>query len=172
VSTKLRRLSVRSRVVIGISLLLLLSSGVWYNYVRWIDPPYSGPRWRRDQEEKVFEAVFRYQIAEHRHNLQVCFLSVRKSAPDPSLVRQFANLSDVVPISTRFLSQAGNYKDGPTGRAALHFWIDTIEWDSDIEARVEGGGAAANMSGDAGYFTVVWEHGKWKVIHYERGATF
>ncbi len=171
-STELRRLSVRSWVLIGLSLLLLLSGGVWYNYVRWNDPPHSGPRWCRDQEAKVFEAVFRYQIAENRHNLHVCFLSVRKSAPDPSFMRQFANLSDVAPISTRFQAQTGNYRDGRTGRAALHFWIDTIEWDSDIETRVEGGGAAANKSGDAGYFTVGWEHGRWKVIHYERGATY
>ena len=164
---KPHRLSVNSRLLLGLLLLLLAGFGIRQAYTGWNDPPYSGARWRREQQERVFEAVFRYQIAENRHSDQICFLSVRKSAPDPALMQRFSAFPYVLPLSPRFQAAAGNYTDGATGHLALHFWIDQIDWDSDTEVRVAGGGGAANKSGNAGEFAVLWRRGEWQVLRYE-----
>jgi hypothetical protein len=83
------------------------------------------------------------------------------------LIRRFADLPFAVPLSARFQIDQRNYKDKATGRNTLKFWVDRLDWETDTELSVKGGGAAAMQSGDAGKFTVVWKHGEWKVESYK-----
>ncbi len=163
-----RRLRILSVLLM---VLILIGGGIW-QILRQSEPPYTGVRWQRDQEERVQEAVFRYQIAENCRNGQVCFLSVKEAAPDRALMQRFAPLAFVQPVSPRFQSDKGDYRDRTTGTPALHFWIDKTEWLTDTEVYVEGGGGAANKSGNAGEFKVLWQHGKWQVESYTPRATF
>ena len=168
---KLRRLSVRARLFIALILLTLLGLGLWQRYAWWNIPPYSGPKWRQDQEASVMEAVFRYQISEH-HGNQQCFLSVQNLPPNHALMQRFAGLPYVLPLSNRFQSGARGYVDQNTGLPALYFWIDGLEWTSDMEVQVKGGGGAARMSGDAGEFKLLWKHREWHVLNYETQVRF
>ncbi len=162
---KPRRGNLKSCLFFGLLLLLLGGLGIRQIYLRGNEPPYGGARWRHDQENSVLEAVFRYQIRENRNANQVCFLSVRDTAPDRALMQHFQDLPFVLPLSRRFGYLAGDYQDRTTGHAELHFWADKIAWDSDLEVHIEGGGAAAVRSGDAGRFTVLWQRGIWKVTY-------
>jgi hypothetical protein len=144
---------------------VLLAIGAWRWYVWWNLPPYSGAEWRRQQEGPVAEAVFRYQIAAHRTSQQ-CFLSLRRQPPPGALTARFASMPFVLPISTRLQDRPRGFIDADTKLPALHFWVDGIEWLSDIEADVEGGGASGNLSGDAGTFKVRWHRRKWSVASY------
>ena len=164
--------SVKLRRLILLAFLAMISLAGWQQYVRWNFPPYSGLKWRQDQEERVLEAVFRYQIREQRYSEQPCFLSVQQAAPGASLMQRFKADPFVLPLSVRFQSNAHGYVDQNTQLPALYFWADGIEWTSDTEASVSGGGGAAMKSGDAGEFSVHWKHGEWQVIQYERHAAF
>lgn len=178
-SAKRRRL----RAVIGFlaGLLLLLLRGREIRQRRSSNnPPYSGARWQHDQEVRVQEAVFRYQIAENRHHDEICFLSVREASPAPALMQHFAGLPYVLPVSQQLPTDRSHTRQGTTDRSALKFWVDRLNWDSDTELHVEGGGGALSVpdgnlpvrGGDAGKFTVAWKQGEWKVEKYEPEVIF
>jgi len=169
--TKLRRLNRKSCLWLGLLLSLLLVVGIRQIVPNWGEPPYHGARWRQDQEAQVMEAVFRYQIREHRNNGQICFLAVKNAPPERAVMNRLSDLPFALPLSPRFGTGPNGYTDKTTGKAALHFWIDRIGWDSDADVRLEGGGAAAGMSGDAGVFTASWRRGGW-TVSYERRVMF
>jgi hypothetical protein len=171
-NTKGHRIRAIFRLLSGLFLLLLIGGEIRQRYLRWNYPPYGGARWQRDEETKAFEAVFRYQIAENRHRDEICFLSVRNAAPDRALMQRFADLSFVLPLSARFQLDEGNFRDRVSGRPALKFWLDRLNWETDTELHVRGGGAAAMRSGDSCEFAVRWQHGVWRVESYTPSATF
>jgi len=143
-----------------------------------------GVAWRTAQEDKVREAVFRWQIAEHSGPGNVCFLTLHDGSPaqHAAFIRRFAANPLVLALPP---NQIGNpaspmllqgrtgqgFTDARTGKRALHFWIDKIEWQSDIEAEVSGGGAAASLSGNSGVFTVEFRDRRWIVTNYRQTAT-
>ena len=148
------------------------------------DADLGGQRWRWAQEDSVREAAFRWQIAQRRYKQQVCFLTVtgRSTAANTTFVQRFRASAFVKPMSSTQSSGArspmgqtqtsSGYIDTQTGMPALHFWMDAVTWNSDAEAEVAGGGAAANMSGNAGVFTVAWHNRRWNVTAYRIGPTF
>lgn len=160
-------------------LVALLFAGGMYGAWMLTHPEPGGQTWRNSQTDAVREAIFRSQIAEHRHNGEICFLTVSNNAAENvAFARRFAGTGFVRPLTDSdepgprppmLLASKTNpgFTDATTGKPALHFWVEELEWISDKEAEVRGGGANAGTGGDFGVFTVAWRNGRWSVTSYK-----
>ncbi len=122
------------------------------------------------QEDNIREAVFRYQFDHNASGQQkkatVYCLSVGKGRSDPSedFMRRFADHKP--PVRKVSECQINPYKgvlDKHTGAPGLAFRITRLTWISDTEAEVEGGCYEAGLSSSGNTYTVVKQHGTWKV---------
>jgi len=134
----------------------------------------------------VREAVFRWQIDQNRKYGETCFLTLRGRSPSATAAFVTGHFKDCPFVKPLADSQAraihpamlshtktiNGFVDARTGRPALSFWIDAVEWASDARAEVDGGGAAAISSGNDGAFSVAWNGHRWNVTGYKMRAIF
>lgn len=168
----MNNISKRVKWASGGFVLLAVSSIYW----ALSHPNFGGERWRKAQADNVREAVIRWQIARHRHSGQVCFFNVsHDAAANAGFAVRFHDSPFVKPLSPTegphspmllHTATINGFVDAASGKDALHFWVDKIHWKSDARAEVEGGGAAATLSGNFGTFTIVRRDGQWKVTGY------
>lgn len=132
-------------------------------------PNLGGQPWRHLQEDNLAEAIFRWQITEHRTD-ETCYLAINNHAPSSKFMQRFVHLPfvhpKVGPMQMGILNGKYGFVDRKMDKFALLFWIDRITWVSDGQAFVSGGGAAAVESGNHGTFKVIWNEHQWEVQDY------
>ena len=131
----------------------------------------SGDDARKNQEDDIREAVFRWQFdhnaSEQQGYAKVYFLEVGEKEGDPSdeFIKRFAgNKPPVRKRSECSVSTRGDF-DKKTGERGLVFRLRVIEWKSDTEVDVKGGYHEHGLSGSGNTYTLKKENGKWKVIN-------
>jgi hypothetical protein len=126
---------------------------------------------RKNQEDDVREAVFRWQFEHNASGQQkkakAYYLQIgEKGDPSDALMKRFAEHKPPVRKVSACTADAGKgVLDKKTGERGLIFRVTSIEWKSDTEVDVKGGYYEGGLSASGNTYTVKKENGKWKMTN-------
>ena len=124
---------------------------------------------RKDQEDDIREAVFRWQFAHNssalKQKAKAYYLRIgEKGDPSDAFMKRFAK--DKPPVrkfSACTSGPAEGVRDKATGERGLVFRISSLKWKTDTEVELKGGYYEGGKSSSGNTYTVKKEDGKWKV---------
>jgi len=124
------------------------------------------------QELDIYEAVFRWQFVHNasaqQQRAQMYFIAVGEKDMDPSdeLLQRFAgNIPPVRKLSDSHRVQGEGILDKKTGAKGLAFRATIMQWLFDNTVIVRGGYEEGDLSASVNTYTIMKEHGKWKVTN-------
>ncbi|MBV10320.1 MAG: hypothetical protein CMN21_14010, partial [Rubinisphaera sp.] len=126
---------------------------------------------RKNQEDDVREAVFRWQFEHNASGQQkkakAYYLQIgEKGDPSDAFMKRFAeHKSPVRKVSACTADSGKGVLDKKTGERGLIFRVTSIEWKSDTEVDVKGGYYEGGLNASGNTYTVKKENGKWKVTN-------
>jgi len=130
-------------------------------------------KWRRVQEENLWEAVFRYQFAHNGSGQQqaahIYFIGItigtNRVEPSNEFMKRFANhMPPVKRLSACHFARGVGLIDNKTGEQGLSFFISDIRWISNTEVEVMGGYYEAELSASVNLYTLRMKGGRWTVV--------
>jgi hypothetical protein len=125
---------------------------------------------RKNHEDDIFEAVFRWQFEHNASGQQqkanVYFLKIgEKGDPSDVFMRRFAEHKPPVRKVSACTANTEGVSDKKTGEKGLIFRVESMKWKSDTEVDVKGGYYEAGLSGSGNTYTLKKGKGKWNVIN-------
>jgi hypothetical protein len=125
---------------------------------------------RKNQEDEIREAVFRWQFEHNasgqQQKAEAYYLEIGEEGnPSDEFMKRFAKHTPPVrKVSDCTFDGVTVVRDKKTGERGLIFKVTSIEWKSDTEVDVKGEYYEAGLSASGNTYTVKKENGKWKVI--------
>jgi hypothetical protein len=127
-------------------------------------------RFSSSDEDDIREAVFRYQFQHNasgqQRKAEVYFLS-SKDLSDEFMSRFRDNKPPVKRSSQVTPRKFDGVKDKVSGKSGLIFYVGSIDWVGENEAKVEGGYFEASLSASGNVYELRRESGKWIVVKDE-----
>lgn len=125
---------------------------------------------RAAQEDDIREAIFRYEMKEHRFP-NVVFLSINNQEPSDAFMRRFSDVkvavkkwSAIAPAEEppqRWIS------DRETGKSGVALSVGKFTWTSDRGVVVAGGCYCGILCAGGGDFYVTFKEGRWVVEKFD-----
>lgn len=125
---------------------------------------------RAAQENDIREAIFRYEMKDHRFP-EVAFLSINNQEPSDAFMRRFSDTSVAVKKWSAIAPankppQRGIY-DRDTGKSGVALSVGKITWTSDHGVVVAGGYYCGSLCAGGGDFYVTSKDGRWVVEKFD-----
>jgi hypothetical protein len=125
---------------------------------------------RAAQEDDIREAIFRYEMKEHRFP-DVVFLSINNQEPSEVFMRRFSD----VKLSVRNWSAIAPAKEPPqrwisdreTEKPGVALSVGKFRWTSDYAVVVAGGYYCGILCAGEGNFYVTFKDGRWIVEKFD-----
>ena len=125
---------------------------------------------RAAHEDDIREAIFRYEMKDHRFP-DVVFLSINNQEPSDAFMKRF---SDVKPAVKKWSAIAPAKKpaqrwinDRETGKPGVALSVGKITWTSDHGVIVAGGYYCGVLCAGGGDFYVIQKDGRWIVEKFD-----
>jgi len=125
---------------------------------------------RAVQEDDIREAIFRYEMKDHR-SPNVVFLSINNQEPSDAFMSRFSD----VKLSVKKWSAIAPAKeplqrwinDRETGKPGVALSVGKITWTSDHGVVVAGGYYCGSLCAGGGDFYVTFKDGRWVVEKFD-----
>jgi hypothetical protein len=126
---------------------------------------------RTAQEDKIREALVRYQIANWDLRADVYFVQIQSKDPDKDFLHRFADVSK--PVRGKSASRekkdiAGfHVEERRTKKRGVVFDQGSITWKNDSTVELEGGYVCASLCMASGIYHLRRRDGRWSVTEFE-----
>lgn len=125
---------------------------------------------RAAQEDDIREAIFRYEMKDHR-SPDVVFLSINNQEPSEAFMRRFSDVKLAVKKWSAIAPAKGPpqrwINDRETGNPGVAISVGKITWTSDHGVIVAGGYYCGSLCAGGGDFYVTLKDGRWVVEKFD-----
>jgi hypothetical protein len=122
------------------------------------------------QEDDIREAIFRYEMKDHRFPDAV-FLSINNQEPSDAFMQRFSDVKIAVRKWVAIAPSEDRSRDGiydrDTGKPGVALSVGKITWTSDHGVIVAGGYYCGSLCAGGGDFYVVLHNGRWVVEKFD-----
>jgi hypothetical protein len=151
--------------VVGVSLMMFFLSIFLYRQIT------ADANKRAAQEDGIREAIFRYEMKDHRFP-EVVFLSLNNQEPSDAFMRRFSDLKLSVKKWSAIDDPAKKpaqrwINDRETGKPGVALSVGKITWTSDHGVIVAGGYYCGSLCAGGGDFYVALKDGRWVVEKFD-----
>jgi len=125
---------------------------------------------KASQEDDIREAVVRYQIANWDLRADVFFLGIQSKDPTVQFLSRFADITKPVrkkSLSTEEKKVMKHVTEKRTYKFGVIFDQETIKWDGESVAEVEGGYYCGSFCGAGGTYRVEQKSNRWIVTQFK-----